>query len=102
MISLTPNFALASAGPRANTPPPTTPARSIPEINIGPGKFPPILATQAAAIAPAIICPSAPMFHNPIDPAIATARPASPSGTARFRVFAQASASPNDASNIRE
>jgi|LULF01.1.fsa_nt_gb hypothetical protein len=58
-------------------------------------------ATQAAPMAPARICPSAPMFQSPIEPATATARPARPSGTARLRVSDQASESDSDFSHMR-
>ena len=102
MISFTPSFARARAGPSARTPPPPIAAMSIIEIRMIPGQSPPIRATHAAAIAPAIIWPSAPMFQSPMDPATATASPAKPRGTARLIVFAQASGSPSEASNIRE
>ena len=67
----------------------------------GPGHPAPIRATQAAPIAPAMIWPSAPMFQSPMDPATATASPASPRGTARLRVTDQARGSPSEASNMR-
>ena len=102
MISLTPSLARATAGPIARSPPPPIAATSIIVMSTSPGQSPPIRATQAAPIAPAIIWPSAPMFQSPIEPAIATANPASPRGTARFSVMAQASGSPSEASNILE
>ena len=60
-----------------------------------------IRATHVAPIAPAMIWPSAPMFQRPIEPATATAKPARPNGTARFKVTDQAREPPREASNIR-
>ena len=101
LLALVPAMARAMAGTRASRPPPMTAPTSIPVRSIGPGQVPPMRATQAAPMAPARICPSAPMFQSPIEPATATASPARPSGTARFRVSDQAFWSPSDFSNMR-
>ena len=101
MISLTPIRALATAGPSANNPPPTTAAASMAGTRTGPGQPSPIRATHVAPIAAAMIWPSAPMFQRPFEPATATAKPARPNGTARFKVTDQAREPPRAASNIR-
>ena len=81
--------------------PPATPHTTITAINNGPGNPSAPMATPAAMVAPAIIWPSAPIFHKPIEPATATAKPASAKGVARSRVRASESVPMKAESNIR-
>ena len=71
-----------SAGPSTHTAPPSAPATDIAAIASGRGTPLTCVPIQAAAIAPARSCPSAPMFQKPARNAIATAAPVKRSGVA--------------------
>ena len=101
MISLTPKCERANAGPSISTMPPATPLTTINAISNGPDSPSAPMATPAAIVAPAIIWPSAPIFHRPIEPATATAKPVRARGVARSKVRASESVPMNAASNMR-
>ena len=84
-----------------STVPPTAPAAIIATMSTGPGRSPAVIARPAATVAPAIIWPSAPMFHKPIEPATATASPDKARGVARSSVREIESVPPSDDSSIR-
>ncbi len=75
--------------------PPAAPAASMSPSATGRGHPPRYGPIAPAAIAPAISCPSAPIFHSAPENAIETARPAKTSGVALTSVSVAANQLPN-------